>query len=73
MFVLSNEKTDDDLLMCHEAIVLAPHDFERVLQILEDGILWESIEWSPSAVWIRGKEHPLTRVQFMSRIVPVGS
>ncbi|GAQ81795.1 hypothetical protein KFL_000910150 [Klebsormidium nitens] len=43
------------------------------LEVLEDGILWESIEWSPSAVWVRGKEHPLTRLQFMSRIVPVGS
>lgn len=44
-----------------------------VVQIIEDGVIWENVEWSPSAIWVRGREFPLTRVQFMSKIVPLGS
>ncbi|KAK1367195.1 Histone deacetylation protein Rxt3 [Heracleum sosnowskyi] len=36
------------------------------LEVLEDNLDWEDIEWSQTGVWIAGKEYPLARVHFLS-------
>lgn len=40
-----------------------PLDF---IEVLEDGLAWEEIQWSQTGVWVRGKEFPLARAQFLS-------
>lgn len=36
------------------------------VQVLEEGLTWEEIQWAPTSVWIRGTEYILTRAQFFS-------
>ncbi|XP_068656418.1 uncharacterized protein [Aristolochia californica] len=36
------------------------------LEVLEDSLDWEDVQWSQTGVWISGKEYPLARVHFMS-------
>lgn len=36
------------------------------LEVLEDNLDWEDIQWSQTGVWICGKEYPLARVHFLS-------
>ncbi|KAK1426519.1 hypothetical protein QVD17_15193 [Tagetes erecta] len=38
------------------------------LQVLEENLDWEDIQWSQTGVWISGKEYPLSRVHFLSAI-----
>ncbi|KAH7279591.1 hypothetical protein KP509_37G025500 [Ceratopteris richardii] len=40
------------------------HEF---IEVLEDGLAWEEIQWSQTGVWIRDKEYPLARAQFLSQ------
>ncbi|KAL2635097.1 hypothetical protein R1flu_006576 [Riccia fluitans] len=35
--------------------------------VLESGLSWEEVLWSPAGVCVRGKEYPLARAQFVSR------
>ncbi|XP_017256793.1 uncharacterized protein LOC108226362 [Daucus carota subsp. sativus] len=42
-----------------------PLPLENV-EVLEDNLEWEDINWSPSGVWIAGKEYPLNRVHFLA-------
>ncbi|RWR92657.1 Histone deacetylation protein Rxt3 [Cinnamomum micranthum f. kanehirae] len=37
------------------------------LEVLEENIDWEDIQWSQTGVWIAGKEYQLARVHFLSR------
>ncbi|PWA47647.1 Histone deacetylation protein Rxt3 [Artemisia annua] len=37
------------------------------LEVLEENLDWEDIQWSQTGVWISGKEYPLSRVHFLSR------
>eukprot|EP00250_Pteridium_aquilinum_P005311 c15426_g1_i2 orf=455-3070(-) len=37
------------------------------VEVLEDGLAWEEIQWSQAGVWVRGKEYPLARAQFLSQ------
>jgi hypothetical protein len=36
------------------------------MQVLQDGLAWEEVKWSPTSVWVRGVEYPLSRAQFLS-------
>lgn len=36
------------------------------LEVLEENLDWEDIQWSQTGVWIAGKEFPLARVHFLS-------
>jgi len=36
------------------------------VQVLQDGLAWEEVQWSPTSVWVRGTEYLLTRAQFIS-------
>ncbi|XP_002988835.2 uncharacterized protein LOC9661246 [Selaginella moellendorffii] len=36
------------------------------VQVLEESLTWEEVQWSPTSVWVRGKEFPLARAQFLS-------
>ncbi|KAK4764187.1 hypothetical protein SAY87_013625 [Trapa incisa] len=36
------------------------------VEVLEENLDWEDVQWSQSGVWIAGKECPLTRVHFLS-------
>lgn len=36
------------------------------LEVLEENLDWEDIQWSQTGVWICGKEYPLARVHFLS-------
>jgi hypothetical protein len=36
------------------------------LEVLEENVEWEDIQWSQAGVWIAGKEYPLVRVHFLS-------
>eukprot|EP00249_Psilotum_nudum_P017173 c26193_g1_i1 orf=586-1716(-) len=36
------------------------------IEVLEDSLAWEEVQWSQAGVWIRGKEYPLARAQFLS-------
>ncbi|RWW80778.1 hypothetical protein BHE74_00010855 [Ensete ventricosum] len=37
-----------------------------ILQVLEDNLDWEDIQWSQTGVWVAGKEYVLARVHFLS-------
>lgn len=41
-----------------------PNEF---VEVLEDGLAWEEIQWSQAGVWVRGKEYTLARAQFLSQ------
>uniref|UniRef100_A0A0A9CT13 Uncharacterized protein n=1 Tax=Arundo donax TaxID=35708 RepID=A0A0A9CT13_ARUDO len=36
------------------------------VEVLEDNIAWEDVQWSQTGVWVLGKEYPLARVHFLS-------
>uniref|UniRef100_A0A7N0RBB6 Uncharacterized protein n=1 Tax=Kalanchoe fedtschenkoi TaxID=63787 RepID=A0A7N0RBB6_KALFE len=36
------------------------------VEVIEDNLDWEDIQWSQSGVWISGKEYSLVRVHFLS-------
>ncbi|GAB4855777.1 hypothetical protein Ancab_024422 [Ancistrocladus abbreviatus] len=36
------------------------------LEVLEENVDWEDVQWSQTGVWIGGKEYQLARVHFMS-------
>ncbi|CAK9193215.1 unnamed protein product [Sphagnum troendelagicum] len=36
------------------------------VEVLQDGLAWEEVQWSPTSVWVRGTEYLLTRAQFIS-------
>ncbi|GMG99861.1 hypothetical protein Nepgr_001701 [Nepenthes gracilis] len=36
------------------------------VEVLEDNLDWEDVQWSQTGVWIAGKEYQLARVHFMS-------
>jgi hypothetical protein len=36
------------------------------VEVLEEGLAWEEVQWSPTSVWVRGTEYMLTRAQFFS-------
>ncbi|CAK9189453.1 unnamed protein product [Sphagnum troendelagicum] len=36
------------------------------VEVLQDGLAWEEVKWSPTSVWVRGVEYPLARAQFLS-------
>lgn len=36
------------------------------MQVLQDNLEWEEVQWSQTAVWVSGKEYPLARVHFLS-------
>ncbi|WCJ30586.1 hypothetical protein M5689_012135 [Euphorbia peplus] len=36
------------------------------LEVLEENLDWEDVQWSQTGVWIAGKEYPLARVHFLS-------
>lgn len=36
------------------------------IEVLEENIDWEDVQWSQTGVWIGGKEYPLARVHFLS-------
>ncbi|CAL9069418.1 unnamed protein product [Musa banksii] len=36
------------------------------LEVLEDNLDWEDIQWSQTGVWVAGKEYVLARVHFLS-------
>ncbi|XP_071719824.1 uncharacterized protein [Rutidosis leptorrhynchoides] len=38
------------------------------LQVLEENLDWEDIQWSQTGVWISGKEYLLARVHFLSPV-----
>nr|XP_043610372.1 uncharacterized protein LOC122582085 [Erigeron canadensis] len=38
------------------------------LQVIEENLDWEDIQWSQTGVWISGKEYPLSRVHFLSPV-----
>ncbi|XP_073389172.1 uncharacterized protein [Physcomitrium patens] len=40
-----------------------PEDF---IEVLEEGLTWEEVQWSPTSVWIRGAEYVLSRAHFFS-------
>lgn len=42
-----------------------PLPLENV-EVLEDNLDWEDIEWSQTGVWVAGKEYALARVHFLS-------
>ncbi|KAI5083381.1 hypothetical protein GOP47_0003124 [Adiantum capillus-veneris] len=37
------------------------------VEVLEEGLAWEEIQWSQTGVWVREKEYPLARAQFLSQ------
>jgi hypothetical protein len=36
------------------------------VQVIQDGLAWEEVQWSLTSVWVRGTEYLLARVQFIS-------
>ncbi|GAV78154.1 Rxt3 domain-containing protein [Cephalotus follicularis] len=36
------------------------------VEVLEENLDWEDVQWSQTGVWIAGKEYPLARVHFLS-------
>ncbi|KAM0877224.1 hypothetical protein ACQ4PT_035632 [Festuca glaucescens] len=36
------------------------------VEVLQDNLDWEEVQWSQTAVWVSGKEYPLARVHFLS-------
>ncbi|GAU28466.1 hypothetical protein TSUD_294690 [Trifolium subterraneum] len=43
-----------------------PLPLEHV-EVIEENIDWEDVQWSQTGVWIAGKEYPLCRVHFLSK------
>ncbi|XP_024382608.1 uncharacterized protein [Physcomitrium patens] len=39
---------------------------EEFIEVLEEGLAWEEIQWSPTGVWVRGTVYILSRAQFFS-------
>ncbi|KAG0581184.1 hypothetical protein KC19_4G230700 [Ceratodon purpureus] len=39
---------------------------DEFVEVLEKGLAWEEVQWSPTSVWIRGIEYILNRAQFFS-------
>jgi hypothetical protein len=37
-----------------------------MMQVLQDSLEWEDVQWSQTGVCVAGKEHPLARVHFLS-------
>ncbi|MQM05580.1 hypothetical protein Taro_038391 [Colocasia esculenta] len=37
------------------------------LEVLEENLEWEDVQWSQTGVWVAGKEYPLARVHFLFR------
>ncbi|XP_021772674.1 uncharacterized protein LOC110736687 [Chenopodium quinoa] len=42
-----------------------PLPLEHV-EVLEENLDWEDVQWSQTGVWVSGKEYPLARVHFLS-------
>ncbi|KAK2977701.1 hypothetical protein RJ640_026841 [Escallonia rubra] len=42
-----------------------PQSLEQ-LEVLEENLDWDDIQWSQTGVWIAGKEYPLARMHFLS-------
>ncbi|XP_021861469.2 uncharacterized protein [Spinacia oleracea] len=42
-----------------------PLPLEHV-EVLEENLDWEDVQWSQTGVWVAGKEYPLARVHFLS-------
>jgi hypothetical protein len=38
---------------------------EEYVEVLEEGLGWDEVQWAPQSVWIRGTEYVLTRAQFL--------
>jgi hypothetical protein len=36
------------------------------MQVLQENLEWEDVQWSQTGVWVSGKEYPLARVHFLS-------
>ncbi|RLM55179.1 hypothetical protein C2845_PM10G05170 [Panicum miliaceum] len=36
------------------------------LEVLQDNLEWEDVQWSQTGVWVAGKEYPLARLHFLS-------
>ncbi|VAH74083.1 unnamed protein product [Triticum turgidum subsp. durum] len=36
------------------------------VEVLQDNLEWEDVQWSQTGVWVSGKEYPLARVHFLS-------
>ncbi|XP_010674314.2 uncharacterized protein LOC104890503 [Beta vulgaris subsp. vulgaris] len=36
------------------------------VEVLEENLDWEDVQWSQTGVWVSGKEYPLARVHFLS-------
>ncbi|CAO2836538.1 unnamed protein product [Amaranthus hypochondriacus] len=36
------------------------------VEVLEENLDWEDVQWSQTGVWVAGKEYPLARVHFLS-------
>lgn len=39
---------------------------EEYVEVLEEGLGWDEVQWAPQSVWIRGTEYVLTRAQFLA-------
>lgn len=37
------------------------------LEVLEENLDWEDVQWSQTGVWVAGKEYQLARVHFLSQ------
>ncbi|XP_004495444.1 uncharacterized protein [Cicer arietinum] len=46
-------------------VIGIPLPLEHV-EVLEENLDWEDVQWSQTGVWIAGKEYPLARVHFLS-------
>lgn len=42
------------------------HILHFLMQVLEENLDWEDVQWSKTGVWIAGKEYTLARVHFLS-------
>ncbi|CAM0950667.1 unnamed protein product [Alopecurus aequalis] len=36
------------------------------VEVVQENLEWEEVQWSQTAVWVSGKEYPLARVHFLS-------
>uniref|UniRef100_A0ACD5ZAB9 Uncharacterized protein n=1 Tax=Avena sativa TaxID=4498 RepID=A0ACD5ZAB9_AVESA len=36
------------------------------VEVVQDNLDWEEVQWSQTSVWVSGKEYPLARVHFLS-------
>lgn len=39
---------------------------DAFVQVLEENLTWEEVQWASTSVWVRGTEYVLTRAQFYS-------